>query len=96
MQMSGGAWYVSSVRLTPPLAVTGIIAASFAWMAGLHSRKKTVRVYYIDTEAGPIRTCWDGVDITTPNGKGKSITCPRGLYYLRGVDMDGPTHPNKP
>lgn len=36
------------MRLSPPLAVTGIIAASFAWMAWQNRNMKTVMVYYSD------------------------------------------------
>ncbi len=36
------------MRLSPPLAVTGIIAASFAWMAWQNRNMKTAMVYYGD------------------------------------------------
>jgi len=73
------------MRLSPPLAITGIIAASFAWMAGqydgLHiKRPNKVVIYYTDTEAGEIRQagwyCMDGTRaVPLPDGS-DVLHCP--------------------
>lgn len=85
--MSGCAWYVSLVKLSPPLAVTGIIAASFAWMAwqNIPRAKKPsyAVVYYSDFEAGEIREpgwyCEDGTPATELPDGSKVLHCPQTL-----------------
>lgn len=51
------------MRLSPPLAITGIIAASFAWMAGEYEPKQRNELTYTEFQ------CYDGQgNVATSDG----------------------------
>lgn len=70
------------MRLSPPLAITGIIAASFAWMAWEYEPTQRNELTYIEFQ------CVDGQDnVATSDGyahrrpgEGLYFRCPDGWY----------------